>query len=657
MLESVLREYGFRYFEYDISTHTLYGDYIGPVIDNDPQKQTNIPESAVESGRVPSDSAKSYLEFYHNLQKGKSGRVLFKYLVEDNVWAWLDCSMRVVFDTEGKPKRAVGFCGDITRMKKVTAENERSRQLNQLVRLLLECVASVEYDYLTFVNKKSEQFLAFASHTKGQLRTGAHFGRLLIDNILRRQTDEDGDELRNALNWHTILRRTKQEGEYIVMVTFVLPGGDKARKKFRFYSPHEEDTDYIVCTCRDITDIYRLEKKHQEEMAKLVEKAQESSRAKGDFLSRMSHDIRTPLNAIIGLNALTFEEAEDPGLVRENLTKMRSASNFLMGLINDILDMSRIEDGAVVLNKEPYGYREFLMNIKTMFEPLCIKANIHFVLDQRNIDTCAFVDKIRFNQIFFNLLSNAVKYTPDGGTVTFRVDHVEENEKSYTFDFVVQDTGIGMSKEFQRIMFEPFSREYSRISSTKQGSGLGLSIAKKLVELMGGTISVESEEGKGSKFLVHLQLEKCKPEDLNKHAIVPGADTEVMAKLQGKNVLLVEDHPLNAEITRRLLEKRGMHVISAENGEEAVSEFSASIPHYFDVILMDIRMPVMDGLEATRAIRALDRKDSSLVPIIATTGDAYLNDIEKSRQAGMNAHLSKPIDPHMLYHEIAAQIR
>ena len=364
----------------------------------------------------------------------------------------------------------------------------------------------------------------------------------------------------------------------------------------------------------------------------------EASDAKTDFLSRMSHDIRTPLNGIIGMAVLASDEENPPETV-EYLENIKASGDFLLGLVNDILDMSRVESGKMKLHLERYSSDEFRKYIMAVIAPLCREKSQTFVVSPPQNKTAVMFDRLRLNQIFFNLLSNAVKYTPEGGDVKFYWDKTELGDNRVAFDFIVSDNGIGMSEEFQKHMFEAFSQEQTSMSS--QGAGLGLSIVWNLVTLMGGTIDVQSALGKGTTYRVHLETTLC-------HDAAPVPTDSARVDLSGKRVLVCEDNNINMKITRGLLSKWGVEVQPAENGRIGLETFIASAPGDYDAILMDIRMPVMDGLETARAIRQLVRPDAKTIPIIAMTANAYDADVQNSLGAGMNAHMAKPIQPDKL---------
>lgn len=399
----------------------------------------------------------------------------------------------------------------------------------------------------------------------------------------------------------------------------------------------------------------RLEKKNAAALSSAMQAAQAANAAKSDFLSSMSHDIRTPLNGIIGMTALARDE-DNPPMTREYLEKIDGSGHFLLSLVNDILDMSKIEAGKFQLHPEAYSTTDFLKYIDNVILPLCTMKDIVFSENMSEMpkDVYFLADKLRFNQIFFNLLSNAVKFTPSGGEITLIQKNTVLDRGRITSDFFIEDNGIGMSEEFQKKLFGFFEQENRQQESARTGSGLGLSIAKSLVDLMGGTIRAESIKGRGTKFTVHLSFplcEKAAEEKKDENLLAERPDS-----LAGIMILMAEDNDINAQITEALLKKKGAGVRRAENGSEAVEIFSKSPEGTFNIILMDMQMPVMDGLEASRKIRALERKDAAGVPIIAMTANAYQEDVDKCLAAGMNAHTAKPVEPRVLYRVILSAL-
>ena len=411
---------------------------------------------------------------------------------------------------------------------------------------------------------------------------------------------------------------------------------------------------YIWC---DITveeqrkkELYQAIRRKNDELKTVAQKAESAANAKSEFLSRMSHDIRTPMNAIIGLTYLA-EDEHDVRIIKGYLDKIEVSGKFLLGLINDILDLSKIENGEMTLHESPFTKKEFITSIQTVIKPLIDEKNINFVLKMNGGFECIKVDRLRFSQIFFNLLSNAAKFTPTGGTIEFiseRVqEHTDDNTGKVGLCFYVRDNGIGMSEEFLKHLYDPFVQERSVIGDKIRGTGLGLPIVKSLVDAMDGTIEVKSKLGKGTEFKIVLFVESAKAPDKKEK------ENDLKKSLKEMQVLLVEDNDLNIYVAKTILEKMNCIVDVAENGEKGVEKFKESAENFYDIILMDVHMPVMDGLEATRQIRKMKRKDALSVPVIAMTADAFDKERKKTLDAGMNSHLSKPIDPDLLYEVLA----
>ena|GEM_PF-793672 len=394
----------------------------------------------------------------------------------------------------------------------------------------------------------------------------------------------------------------------------------------------------------------------QQELSDALAKAGAAAEAKNDFLSRMSHDIRTPLNGIIGMAHLASEE-KNPPATDAYLKKINTSSKFLLGLVNDILDMSKAESGKVELHPEPYLMADLNNYIDSVIRPLYEVKDQTFTAQTQPVSSAIpIIDILHFNQIIFNLLSNAVKYTPEGGHISLNVyNELVQGHREHIV-ITVKDDGVGISEEFQKVIFDPFTQEGRSDSAENRGSGLGLAIVKKMVDLMGGSISVKSKLGQGSAFTVELYFDYIEADQAtwNQNESKKKADYSLLA---GKHVLLCEDHPLNQEIATAMLSEQGMIVDVADNGQTGVEKFSRSVAGFFDVVLMDIRMPLMDGHEAARAIRALPRADAASVPIIAMTADAFSEDIKKCLDAGMNGHIAKPVEPEQLYGTIAAFLK
>lgn len=373
------------------------------------------------------------------------------------------------------------------------------------------------------------------------------------------------------------------------------------------------------------------------------EKIEAANRAKTDFLSNMSHDLRTPMNAIMGFMTLIERDADNPNLVREDARKLKASGRHLLSIINDVLDMNKVENGVMQINNAEFELSVFLEDINTVMSQLTREKTQNFFMELENVTTNWVVgDKARLSQILMNVLSNSAKYTGECGDIRLIVRQLPMEDKHHLV-FIVRDNGIGMEEEFLSKIYEPFAREEVRIPNDVTGTGLGMSITKKLVDLMGGLVEVKSAPGKGTEFKIDIFFD------------IPAIKKEVKplehkpidkkgAKLSNKNFLIAEDNKANGEIISRLLEIEGAKSLVCHNGRSVVETFFDNPINTFDMILMDVRMPVLDGYEATRLIRQNERADAKTIPIISMTANAFLEDVQLALEAGMNAHVSKPID-------------
>lgn len=436
------------------------------------------------------------------------------------------------------------------------------------------------------------------------------------------------------------------ETQPVVSQNFCFLIAGRLRYKMLEFYCIDQERELLANVRTDFTDMQLARMDQEEKLREALRQAQQAAIAKDDFLSRMSHDIRTPLNGILGMTTLAQRENQSP-MVGGYLEKIDISGHFLLGLVNDILDMSKISAGKMELHPEPYSEIEFVQYINSVIRPLCDAKGIHFHLPQGPSFCCSImIDKLKYNQIFFNILSNAVKFTPPGGNVTLKVVNPQREGNRIESDFHIIDDGIGMSNEFQKRLFQPFEQENTARNDARDGTGLGLAIAKKLVDLMGGTIQVRSEIDKGSTFILHFTFTVIEEEQ---HAIESQA---LAVSLRGYHVLVVEDNEINGEILMAFVAQQGMVAELACDGVEAVGRFKDSAPSYFDAILMDVRMPVMDGLEATRRIRSMERSDAATVPIIAITANAYADDVRECLEAGMDDHIAKPVEPKVLFEKL-----
>lgn len=394
-----------------------------------------------------------------------------------------------------------------------------------------------------------------------------------------------------------------------------------------------------------------------EKEKKICAALETANQIKTEFLSRMSHEIRTPMNAIIGLTTIASDHMNEQARVEDCLNKIGISSKHLLSIINDVLDMSKIEDGKMVVNSAPFQLHQLIENVSSLYAVRCEEKGVAFDIcfsDAAVEEECLIGDITRVQQILLNLISNAEKFSKKGDRIRLSVTREKVGEHRVMIQFIVADTGIGMKKEFLSRLFEPFEQEDQSFTREYGGTGLGMSITKNLVELMDGTIQVESKLGCGSRFTIKLPfaIQEKKHEDSREYLEQDAKEAPIKC-----HILLCEDNMMNMEIAVYLLEEGGATVEWAENGKIAVEKFFVSEPGTYDVILMDIMMPVMDGLEACRMIRGSDHPDAGDIPIIAMTANAYDEDKRKSQDAGMNDHLSKPIEPQRLYDAIQKLLR
>ena len=387
------------------------------------------------------------------------------------------------------------------------------------------------------------------------------------------------------------------------------------------------------------------DEKYKAELLIAAKKAEAANEAKTEFLQRMSHDIRTPINGICGLVNMADHYADDMEKQTEYRTKVKEASNLLLELVNDVLDMSKLESGEIVLEEIPFNLSSISREVFVVIEQMAAEQNIRIKWEKKEITHWDFIGSPGYvKRVMMNILSNAVKYNRENGHIYISCLEIPSEQPGMTtMEFVCRDTGIGMTEEFQKCVFEPFAQEHTGSRTKFAGTGLGMAIAKNLVEKMGGTITFESEEGAGTTFVIRVPFRIDTDSD---RKVKTGEKTE--ASIRGLHILLAEDNELNMEIAEFMLQNEGTEVTKAWNGQEVVDLFRKSEPGEFDVILMDIMMPVMNGYEATKMIRSMDREDAKVIPIIAMTANAFTEDRLKAKEAGMNEHIAKPVDVELL---------
>ena len=390
---------------------------------------------------------------------------------------------------------------------------------------------------------------------------------------------------------------------------------------------------------------FEKDEKYKAELLTAAKKAEAANEAKTEFLQRMSHDIRTPINGIRGMVDMADHYADDMEKQAEYRTKIKEASNLLLELVNDVLDMSKLESGEIVLEEIPFNLSSIYREVLVVIEQMAAEQNIRIVWEKKEITHRDFIGSPGYvKRVMMNILSNAVKYNRENGHIYIScIEIPSEQPGMTTMKFVCRDTGIGMADEFQKHIFEPFAQEHTGSRTKFAGTGLGMPIAKNLVEKMGGAITFESEEGTGTTFVIRV------PFKIDMNADKREKQKDVSEKsIKGLHILLAEDNELNMEIAEFMLQNEGAEVTKAWNGQEAVELFRKSKPGEFDVILMDIMMPVMNGYEATKKIRSLDREDAKMIPIIAMTANAFTEDRLRAKEAGMDEHIAKPVDGKLL---------
>ena len=517
-----------------------------------------------------------------------------------------------------------------------------------------QIIASLSHIYFLnyYIDLTHHTFLALDVPAKIHEAVGTkNTADALLKTIAMQLTEkEETDGLLNFHDLSTLPERLQNRAS--IAYEFISTEYKWCRTVFITVSQDDQNRpDRVLYAVQQINEEKESELKIQKELKDAAEEAIKANRAKSEFLSRMSHDIRTPMNGIIGMTHIALEQENNPRTT-DCLKKIGRSSDYLLGLINDVLDMSRIESGEIVLNPQPYPDEEFDEYMDSVLLPLA-DAKRQIFVPQKHVrqDIIPILDKLRFNQIIFNLVSNAIKYTPDGGSILYDgVSQIVGDQLELTI--TVSDNGQGMSESFQKILFEPYTQE-DRIRTMKAqntGSGLGLAIVKKLATLMNGTITVQSQINQGSTFTLTLHLPYITREDYqkeNKEAV-----SEDTVSLQGKRILVCEDNEINQEIVQSILSHYQMQADIAPNGIIGRNLFEKSAPGYYYAVLMDLRMPMMDGYDTAQSIRTMAREDAGTIPIIAMTADVFSEDIAHCLAAGMNDHLAKPLEPGVLYEKL-----
>lgn len=546
----------------------------------------------------------------------------------------------------------------------VTFEKERelsSSKIHSLSRLFISSyyldLQTGKREYLSNTEEKVEDYLTGDFYKKAP-EAHEEAVRVYADMYVH---PDDRQNYCTMCSRNYMLKTLSKENLFYSFNYRQIAGGNE--KWFRMhaivasYSPDGKVT-HVVLAIMDVDNQIRNDLQQKQAVEEALVAAEHANKAKSRFLSNMSHDIRTPMNAIIGFANLAQTHIENQSLVQDYLGKIQSASKHLLNLINDILDMSRIESGKVQIEESESSLREIIAEVNNIIQPMAVEKKIDFQLKNEIVNNYVYCDKLRLTQVLINLLGNAVKFTPQGGQVSLQIHQEMVAPEGYgVYIFKVKDNGIGIGAEFLDSVFQAFEREKSTENSGVQGTGLGLSIAKSIVEMMGGKISVESEINQGTEFTVKVvfSLQDIEEDELVEETSEIKEQEAAREQLEqkrlftGRKLLLVEDNSLNREIAKMLLKEQGFFIDEAVNGQEAVEKVKASHAGEYAVVLMDIQMPIMDGYEAVKAIRDLDNRILANVPIVAMTANAFDEERRKAFAAGMNGYVTKPIDLEVLF--------
>lgn len=598
--------------------------------------------AALASLMIREEDRKNFLAVFGRQQLLKSfseGKTqeIFEYPLRlpDGCCHWVRGTLNMLHNPTTGDIEAVTYAADVTEIRK---REEIARR-----------VCEDEFDYVGIIYTHTQEFEFY--NKKPEIQKPALHERVPYEACLDYVCDcfaapEERRHMREITALDTILAVLKEKGRY--ETSYIRTEGESASRRQLRYAWLDEPSGEILVVRTDVTAAYAQEQRQLAMVRDALRQAEKANAAKTDFLARMSHDLRTPLSGVIGLSRLAMEEKLPQAEIKRYLAEINRSGEYLLGIINDILDMSKIESKRLELHPEPLVFEEFCATLRNVIGLQCAQKYQMFEIvgpEGEFVDRI-LVDKTRFIQIFVNLLTNAVKYTQEYGRIRLKIEELAQSEDYAKVRFTIWDNGIGMSPEFAARAFDPFERERD---DDQGGTGLGLAIVKNLVELMGGSIHIESRYGLGTAVILEMELqrlpgESAAPQNLDENA------------LQGRRILICEDNDINAEIAVRLLRRHGAQTERAANGRIGVEKFKASTVGAYDAVLMDMRMPVMDGLTAAKTIRGLDWLDAKTIPIIALTANAFEEDRESCIRAGMNAHLSKPIKPAALYDTLAKEI-
>lgn len=621
-------------------------------------------KNKVEDSTQLKELDKLIYQVEHNYFQGEQKNYYFEYYkyMPDQLPIWIRIDMNILKRPVSEEMIAFVYVSDVSREK--------------YEKLVMDKVLGTDYDYLAMINVESGKR---AILQRGEQGRNDNFRENIGDykEDLEKRVSKIIDEEKEAAAEEMELSRVKEELEknssYSCSYYYQESELQVRRKKWMF-SYLDERKNIMLLRRSDITGMYQQHEEQNEKLKEALAKAEEASAAKSRFLSNMSHDMRTPMNAIIGFSDDLMTKGEDAEGLRKMLHQVNTSGKYLLSLINNVLDMSWIESKKLVLHLEPVRFAQIFEEIRLLIMPQMEKKQIHFVMEERgDAKEYLMCDKVYIKQVLMNLLSNAMKFTPVSGEIQCISENIHRGDGYVEKQLSVRDSGIGMSEEFLPKVFESFEQENDADKSTYTGTGLGMAIVKGIIDLMGGTIDVKSKKGEGTEFTIRVRLSCCdamgkdgKASEKNtvQSDSAPAADAkentgqkkepeEAFPDFTGKRVLLCEDHPINKMVAEKMLAMVNCQMEHAENGKIGTELFAASAPGYYDLILMDVQMPEMNGMEAAKAIRAMERPDAKTVPIIAMTANAFTEDIERSKAAGMNRHIGKPVQPMELYKVMA----
>lgn len=524
---------------------------------------------------------------------------------------------------------------------------------NKMMEEMLNVMVELDFETIGSVNLKAGLITLFSGRDTLSFPSGKALDVNTVSAIFLKKfvQQEDYQYFQKITNLDFLRKKMAQQDRLEEIIHIKHSDGSPGLVKFRLFR-YDKENEVCFLTGTDVTDIQREEEQKKTVLIEALDLAEKANKAKSTFLSTMSHDIRTPLNAILGMLQLSIDEPDNLSQAQESIKYIKEAADSLLNIINDILDLTRIENGNTETSCVPVRLTEVQKFMEKLYAPL-IRGKEQIMDSKITVehDDC-LVDDAHLQRIAENIISNAIKYTPAKGRITiFMQEGAMGPDGANLLKFGVEDTGIGMSPDELKNIFEPFYRASEVVHTNIQGTGLGMSIAKSMTEMLGGTIEIQSTMGKGTKVTVTVPVRIAQGQDIKKAETVQQPVYKKVS-LQGMNILLAEDNDINAIVGVKLLEKAGAKVIVAKDGKEALDIFTNSSQGAFGAILMDVKMPIMDGLEAAKAIRHSSHPEAKTIPIIAMTANAFAEDIRKSLDAGMNTHLSKPISPAKLYHTL-----